>query len=60
MALLGARLVWFVVVDPDLQAAHAAAPWLVVMDDHEVADNWAAEAPARPQPAFLEQRAGAL
>jgi alkaline phosphatase D len=46
--------------DPDLQAAHAAAPWLVVMDDHEVADNWAAEAPARPQPAFLEQRAGAL
>ncbi len=26
--------------DPDLQAAHAAAPWLVIPDDHEVADNW--------------------
>jgi len=27
--------------DPDLQAAHAAAPWLVVFDDHEVENNWA-------------------
>ena len=27
--------------DPDLQAAHAAAPWIVVWDDHEVAnDTW--------------------
>ncbi|MGQ0847242.1 MAG: alkaline phosphatase D family protein [Sporichthyaceae bacterium] len=26
--------------DVDLQAAHAAAPWLVIPDDHEVADNW--------------------
>ena len=32
--------------DPDLQAAHAAAPWLVVFDDHEFADNWADEVPA--------------
>ena len=40
--------------DPDLQAAHAAAPWLAVLDDHEVADNWADEVPAKPDPAFLE------
>lgn len=31
--------------DPDLQAAHAAAPWLVVFDDHEVDNNWADEVP---------------
>ena len=29
--------------DPDLQAAHAVAPWLVVWDDHEVDNNWADE-----------------
>jgi alkaline phosphatase D len=28
-------------MDPDLQAAHAAAPWLVVWDDHEVENNYA-------------------
>jgi alkaline phosphatase D len=27
--------------DPDLQAAHATAPWLVVWDDHEVENNYA-------------------
>jgi len=27
--------------DPSLQAAHAAAPWLVVWDDHEVANDYA-------------------
>ncbi len=28
--------------DPDLQAAHARAPWIVVWDDHETAnDSWA-------------------
>ncbi len=27
--------------DPDLQAAHAAAPWFITWDDHEVAnDSW--------------------
>ncbi|GAA2587333.1 alkaline phosphatase D family protein [Actinomadura fulvescens] len=31
--------------DLDLQAAHAAAPWLVVFDDHEVENNWADEVP---------------
>jgi alkaline phosphatase D len=46
--------------DPDLQAAHAAAPWLVVFDDHELADNWADETPDKPQRAFLGRRAAAL
>ncbi|GAA3883543.1 alkaline phosphatase D family protein [Saccharothrix violaceirubra] len=27
--------------DPDLQAAHAIAPWAVVWDDHEVENNYA-------------------
>jgi alkaline phosphatase D len=27
--------------DPDLQAAHAAAPWVVVPDDHDVEDDFA-------------------
>lgn len=27
--------------DPDLQAAHAVAPWLAAFDDHEVENNWA-------------------
>jgi phosphodiesterase/alkaline phosphatase D-like protein len=26
--------------DPDLQAAHASAPWVVTMDDHEVENDW--------------------
>jgi alkaline phosphatase D len=28
-------------LDPDLQAAHAAFPWLSIWDDHEVADDYA-------------------
>lgn len=27
--------------DPDLQAAHAAFPWILTPDDHEVQDNYA-------------------
>jgi alkaline phosphatase D len=46
--------------DPDLQAAHAAAPWLAVFDDHEVANNWADEVPDKPEPDFLGRRAAAL
>lgn len=46
--------------DPDLQAAHAAAPWLVVFDDHELADNWADGTPAVPQPGFRARRAAAM
>ncbi len=35
--------------DPDLRAAHAAAPWVPIMDDHEVRNNWTGllEAPRR-------------
>jgi alkaline phosphatase D len=39
--------------DADLQAAHAAAPWLVVWDDHEVDNNWADEVPENADPAQL-------
>jgi alkaline phosphatase D len=49
--------------DPDLRAAHAAAPWLVVWDDHEVDNNWAGEVPERPdrpQPGFLARREAAF
>ncbi|NBE98234.1 alkaline phosphatase [Nonomuraea sp. KC401] len=49
--------------DPDLQAAHAAAPWLVVWDDHELDNNWAdevAEKPEIPQPGFLSRREAAF
>ncbi|MGP3933954.1 alkaline phosphatase D family protein [Nonomuraea sp. KM88] len=49
--------------DPDLQAAHAAAPWLVVWDDHEVDNNWADEVPEKPenpQPNFLSRREAAF
>ncbi|HET6732862.1 alkaline phosphatase D family protein [Mycobacterium sp.] len=46
--------------DPDLQAAHAAAPWLAVFDDHELADNWADEVAAKPSRVFRDRRAAAL
>ena len=50
--------------DPDLQAAHAAFPWAVVMDDHEVDNNWADEVPQdpalQPRDAFLARRAAAF
>jgi alkaline phosphatase D len=47
--------------DPDLQAAHAVAPWLVVPDDHEVANNWAGDHAWRPkdQPDFPAMRTAA-
>jgi alkaline phosphatase D len=46
--------------DPDLQAAHAAAPWVAVFDDHEVQNNWAGEVPSRPDPDFHARRAAAF
>ena len=46
--------------DADLRAAHAVAPWLVVFDDHEVADDWAGEVPGVPQPGFAARRVAAL
>jgi alkaline phosphatase D len=47
-------------VGPGPQAAHAAAPWLAVVDDHEVANNWADKVPDEPEPAFVARRAAAL
>ncbi|MGJ9412496.1 alkaline phosphatase D family protein [Aeromicrobium sp. CF4.19] len=48
--------------DEDLQAAHAAAPWLVVLDDHEVDNNWAASIPENPDETvgFTRRRAAAF
>jgi alkaline phosphatase D len=47
--------------DPDLQAAHAAFPWLVTWDDHEVVDNYGGDASPsdRNRAAFLKRRAAA-
>jgi alkaline phosphatase D len=47
--------------DDDLQAAHAAAPWLVTWDDHEVENNYADEVSENDVPPeyFLERRANA-
>ena len=46
--------------DPDLQLAHAAAPWLVVWDDHEVENNYADEIPEnRRRRRFPQRRAAA-
>lgn len=48
--------------DPNLQAAHAAAPWFVSFDDHEVDNNWAAALDQDETPAelFLLRRAAAF
>ncbi|WP_405791927.1 alkaline phosphatase D family protein [Streptomyces sp. NBC_01506] len=48
-------------LDPDLQAAHHSAPWIVVFDDHEVVDNWAGPyAGSTPTDQFLVRRANAF
>lgn len=54
-------------LDPDLQQAHAVAPWIVTWDDHEVDNNYADHVPEFPDPAqgngdearFLARRAAA-
>ncbi|TKG62586.1 alkaline phosphatase D family protein [Prauserella endophytica] len=52
--------------DTDLKAAHAAAPWLVVLDDHEVENNWAGDVsqadtePDQDPAVFLQRRAAAF
>jgi alkaline phosphatase D len=50
--------------DPNLQQAHAAAPWIVTLDDHEVDNNWQGEHPQDPDrqtpAAFKARRAAAL
>ena len=47
--------------DPDLQAAHAACPWIVTWDDHEVANDYANDRSqfAHPREWFLARRAAA-
>jgi alkaline phosphatase D len=45
--------------DPALQAMHAAVPWIVTWDDHEVDNNYAGDIPEDKQTRtdFLERRA---
>ena len=45
--------------DPDLQAAHAAHPWVVTWDDHEVENDYAGAHSWYDQPAFAGRRAAA-
>jgi alkaline phosphatase D len=47
--------------DPNLQDAHAAFPWLLTFDDHEVENNYAGDVPENPAdaPTFLTRRAAA-
>ena len=47
--------------DPDLQAAHAACPWIVTWDDHEVDNDYADNRPedGMPPEQFLARRAAA-
>ncbi|SDD23506.1 alkaline phosphatase D family protein [Auraticoccus monumenti] len=52
--------------DTDLQAAHAAAPWVVSPDDHEVENNWAGDIsqpdtePDQDPAVFRQRRAAAF
>lgn len=45
--------------DPQLQAAHLAAPWIVTWDDHEVANDYAALRDERLSATFAQRRAAA-
>ena len=45
--------------DPALQAAHAAAPWLCVWDDHEVANDYAGLQGQDLEAGFADRRAQA-
>ena len=46
--------------DPSLQAAHVAAPWIVVSDDHEVANDYAGDSALYQLPeVFLRRRTAA-
>jgi alkaline phosphatase D len=48
-------------LDADLQAAHAACPWMVCSDDHEVSNDYAADhaADGEPREVFVPRRAAA-
>jgi alkaline phosphatase D len=47
--------------DPDLQAGHAACPWIVTWDDHEVVNDYAADHHGSdlPDQSFLARRTAA-
>ncbi len=45
--------------DPDLQAMHAACPWLVTWDDHEVENNYAGGVSTEGTPDLTAQRMAA-
>ncbi|MDM0046700.1 alkaline phosphatase D family protein [Variovorax dokdonensis] len=47
--------------DADLQASHAAHPWILTWDDHEVVNDYAADREPEPTDAatFLQRRAAA-
>jgi alkaline phosphatase D len=49
-------------LDPDLQAAHASAPFVMSYDDHEVTNNWAGDTTDEKTPPelFLLRRAAAF
>jgi alkaline phosphatase D len=49
-------------LDPDLQAAHASAPFVMSYDDHEVDNNWAGDTTEdnTPPELFLLRRAAAF
>lgn len=54
------RYAWYK-ADADLQAAHACAPWLMMWDDHEVANDYGDDQDRTNPPAaqFLRRRAAA-
>jgi alkaline phosphatase D len=49
-------------LDPDLQAAHASAPFVMSFDDHEVSNDWAGDTTEdnAPPELFLLRRAAAF
>ena len=49
-------------MDTDLQAAHAAAPWFVTWDDHEIDNNWVShiDQDGTPQAIFALRQQAAM
>jgi alkaline phosphatase D len=45
--------------DRHLRSAHQAAPWVCTWDDHEVANDYAADRDTHERPGFLKRRAAA-
>jgi alkaline phosphatase D len=45
--------------DPDLQKSHAAAPWVVIWDDHEVDNDYAGDRSEELDPGFARRRIAA-